>query len=79
MEVIDKQECCKCKNEKEPDEHKYCSKCREYFNEYHYMFMHRVWQAWVCMVHLIVKVVPFDYFGSRVPQAKIGKGLFCFW
>ena len=40
--------------------------------------MHRVWQAWVCMVHLIVKVVPFDYFGSRVPQAKIGKGLFCF-
>ena len=24
------------------------------------------------MVHLIVKVVPFDYFGSRVPQAKIG-------
>ena len=22
------------------------------------MFMHRVWQAWVCMVHLIVKVVP---------------------
>ena len=44
-----------------------------------YMFMHRGWQAWVCMVHLIVKVVPFDYFGSRVPQAKIGKGLFCFW
>ena len=22
------------------------------------VFMHRVWQAWVCMVHLIVKVVP---------------------
>ena len=28
--------CCKCKNEKEPDEHKYCSTCREYFREYHY-------------------------------------------
>ncbi len=36
MEVIDKKTCCKCKNEKEPDEHKYCSKCREYFKEYHY-------------------------------------------
>ena len=36
MEVIDKQKCCKCENEKEPDEHKYCSKCREYFKEYHY-------------------------------------------
>ena len=36
MEVIDKQKCCKCKNEKEPDKHKYCSKCREYFKEYHY-------------------------------------------
>ena len=36
MEAIDKQKCCKCKNEKEPDEHKYCSKCREYFKEYHY-------------------------------------------
>ena len=36
MEVFDKQKCCKCKNEKEPDKHKYCSKCREYFREYHY-------------------------------------------
>ena len=36
MEVIDKQKCCKCKNEKEPDKHAYCSKCREYFKEYHY-------------------------------------------
>ena len=36
MEVFDKHKCCKCKNEKEPDKHKYCSKCREYFREYHY-------------------------------------------
>ena len=36
MDVFDKQKCCKCKNEKEPDKHKYCSKCPEYFREYHY-------------------------------------------
>ena len=36
MEVFDKQKCCKCKNEKEPDKHKYSSKCRAYFREYHY-------------------------------------------
>ena len=36
IEVIDKQKCCKYKIEKEADEHKYCSKCREYFKEYDY-------------------------------------------
>ena len=34
------------------------------------MFMHRVWQARVCMVHLLVKVVPFVYFGSRDLKPK---------
>ena len=36
MEVVNIQKCCKCKREKESDEHKCCSKCREYFREYHY-------------------------------------------
>ena len=34
------------------------------------LFMHRVWQARVCMVHLLVKVVPFVYFGSRDLKPK---------